>query len=263
MSMAAIKRMEEPMSAINQARFKVGSGQDSIASDRSISRSVSRIGFWSAVLATLFSVGYGVTLIITMISMSATATDISTGWSGIESFIASFQPIQMLSLIPSLLLAPTFIVLMVSIHYYATSDKKIWSHLGIAFTLVYAAMATINYIIQLTVVRLSILNKETDGLAMFVMGNSHSIFWALASAYAFMNLAMLFAAPVFDGGRLERSIRWLFYANGVSAMVTIYGVVADSPQIYLLGSLVPWCLIFSLATALLAVLFKRVERIVK
>jgi Zn-dependent protease len=120
-------------------------------------------------------------------------------------------------------------------------------------------MASINYILQLTVVRLSIVNKETDGLAMFVMGNSHSIFWALASAYIFMNLAMLFVAPVFDGGRLERWIRWLFIANGASVIVSIFGVVVDSPAIYLLVSLVPWCIIFSLATALVAVLFKRRE----
>jgi hypothetical protein len=220
-------------------------------------RSVCQLGLWSAVLATLSSIGYGIALIVTMISMSATATNISPGWRGIELFVASFQPIQMLSLIPSLLLAPTFVVLMVSLHYYASPDKKIWSHLGIAFALIYAVMASINYITQLTVVRLSILNKETDGLAMFVMGNSHSIFWALASSYAFMNLAMLFAAPVFDGGRLERAIRWLFFANGASVVVTIFGVIADSPPIYLLGSLVPWCVIFSLATLSLAVLFRR------
>jgi len=218
-------------------------------------RSVCQLGFWSAVLATLFSAGYGITLIVMMISTLATET--SSGWRGIESFVASFSPIQMLPLIPSLLLAPTFIVLMVSIHYYAAPDKKIWSHLGIAFTLVYAVMASINYITQLTVVRLSILNKETDGLAMFVMGNSHSVFWALASSYAFMNLAMLFAAPVFDGGRLERAIRWLFFANGASVVVTIFGIVVDSPPIYLLGSLVPWCVVFSLTTTLLTVLFRR------
>jgi len=156
------------------------------------------------------------------------------------------------------LLAPTFVVLMVSLHYYASPDKKIWSHLGIAFTLIYAVMASTNYILQLTVVRLSIVNKETDGLAMFVMGNPHSIFWALASAYIFMNLAMLFFAPVFYGGRLERWIRWLFIANGASVVVSIFGVGADSPAIYLLVSLVPWCIIFSLATALVAMLFKRI-----
>jgi len=247
------------MNITNEARFRVGNGQDSIASDRTILKSVSRIGFWSAVLATLFSAGYGITLIVMMISMLATVTETPSGWRGMESFVASFQPIQMLPLIPSLLLAPTFIVLMVSVHYYAAPDRKIWSHLGIAFALVYAVMATINYVTQLTVVRLSILNKETEGLAMFVMGNSHSIFWALASAYAFMNLAMLFDAPVFDGGKLERSIRWLFFANGATVVVTIFGVVVDSPPVYLLGSLVPWCVIFSLATALLAMLFRRIE----
>jgi hypothetical protein len=248
------------MDITNQAHFKTGSGQDSLASGRIISRSVSRTGFWSAVLATIFTIGYGISVIVMMISTLATATETSSGWSGIESFVASFQPIQMLPLIPSLLLAPTFIVLMVSIHYYAAPDKKIWSHLGIAFALIYAVMASINYITQLTVVRLSIMNKEIDGLAMFVMGNSHSIFWALASAYAFMNLAMLFAAPVFDGGRLERAIRCLFFANGASVVVTIFGIVVDSPPIYLLGSLFPWCVIFSWATWLLAVMFKRVER---
>jgi hypothetical protein len=247
------------MSTTFEARLKIGTGQISLETVRPVHKSVSQVGFWSAVLATLFGIGYGLALIVTMISAMTTATDTAPGWHGIESFVATFQPVQMLSLIPSLLLVPTFVVLMVSIHYYAAPEEKIWSHLGIAFTLVYAAMASINYILQLTVVRLSILNKETDGLAMFVMGNSHSVFWALASAYAFMNLAMLFAAPVFHGGRLERWIRWMFIANGASVVITILGVVVDSPAIYLLGSLVPWCVIFSIATALVAVLFKRIE----
>jgi hypothetical protein len=245
------------MSTVEATRTRANQGLTLKDAAPTATRSVCQLGFWSAVLATLFSIGYGIALIVTMISMSATATDTSPGWRGIELFVASFQPIQMLSLIPSLLLAPTFVVLMVSLHYYASPDKKIWSHLGIAFALIYAVMASINYIIQLTVVRLSILNKETDGLAMFVMGNSHSIFWALASSYAFMNLAMLFAAPVFGSGRLERAIRWLFVANGASVVVTVFGVIADSPPVYLLGSLVPWCVIFSLATVLLAVLFRR------
>jgi len=250
--------MQVPTSTTIEARSKIASDQVTIDTVRSVPKSVSQVGFWSAVLATLFSIGYGITLIVTMISMMATATDTPSGWRGIEAFVASFQPIQMLSLIPSLLLAPTFVVLMVSLHYYASPDKKIWSHLGIAFALIYAVMASINYILQLTVVRLGIVNRETDGLAMFVMGNPHSIFWALTSAYVFMNLAMLFVAPVFYGGRLERWIRWLFIANGASVVVSLFGVGVDSPAIYLLVSLVPWCIIFSLATALLAMLFKRI-----
>jgi hypothetical protein len=109
--------------------FKIRRGQIPMNTIRTIPKPVSQIGFWSAVLATLFSIGYGITLIVMMISSVAAATETQVGWSGIESFVASFQPIQMLPLIPSLLLAPTFIVLMVSIHYYAAPDKKIWSHL--------------------------------------------------------------------------------------------------------------------------------------
>ncbi len=251
--------MKVPVSTIAKAQLRASSEASSTNTVRSVAGPASRVGVWSAVLATLCGIGYGITLIVTMVSMSATAAETSPGWSGIESFVASFQPIQMLSLIPSILLAPTFVVLMVSLHYYAAPDKKIWSHLGIAFALVYAAMASINYIVQLTIVRLSIVNRETDGLAMFVMGNPHSIFWALASCYIFMNLAMLFAAPVFSGGTLERWVRWLFIANGVSVIVSVFGVVVDSPAIYLLVSLVPGCIIFSLATALVAVLFRRIS----
>src|SRR5512146_3093588 len=110
----------------------------SIARTREIPHSVRQLGFWSAVLSTVFSVGYGLALIVTMISMTAAPTDAPAGWQGIESFVATFQPVQMLSLIPSLFLAPTFVVLMASIHYYAAPDKRIWSHLGVGFALIYA-----------------------------------------------------------------------------------------------------------------------------
>ena len=108
-------------------------------------RSVYQLGFWSAVLATLSSIGYGIAVIIMMISSITAAADTPPGWHGIEAFVASFQSIQMLPLIPSLVLAPTFIVLMVSVHYYAAHEKRIWSHLGIAFAIVYAVMASLNY----------------------------------------------------------------------------------------------------------------------
>ncbi len=237
------------------------SGSMSVGGIRELPQTVGQLGFWSAILATLFSLGYGLTLIVSMISLMGGATATQHGWQGIDSFVASFQPVQMLSLIPSLFLAPVFLVLMVSLHYYAAPHKKIWSHLGIAFALIYAGMASVNYLLQLTAVRLSILSKETDGLAMFVMGNPHSLFWVLASCYVFMNLAMLFAAPVFEGGRLERWIRWLFYANGASVITSLIGVAVDTKAVYLLVSLVPWCVVFTLATALLAILFRRASKL--
>ena len=243
-----------------EAHLELGDGQFSLNAGTRTSVAMKQLGFWSAVLATVFAIGYGLAAIVLIIvSASTPTTTAAPGWQGVEAYIASFQPIQMLPLIPSLLLAPTFVVLMVCIHAYAPNAKKIWSQVGLAFAIIYATMACVNYIVQLTVVRLSILNGEIDGLAMFVMGNPHSIFWAFMADYVFMNLAMLFAAPVFGGGKLERWIRWLFLANGASAVITILGIVVDSPMIFLLGSLVPWCIIFSLATVLVAALFRRIE----
>ena len=218
----------------------------------------SRIGLWSAVLTSICGVGYGIAVITVFVAaLSIQSTSPSSGWTGIEDYLAVFQPVSMLPLFPSLLLAPAFTALMVSIHSYAAEDKKIWSLLGLSFTLIYATMAAMNYIIQLLPVWRSINNGETDGLAMFVSGNPHSIFWALAYAYIFMNLAMLFSAMVFSGTPLENRIRLLFILNGVSAVVTLASAFLDSYQFYLIGSLLIWCPVFTAAAVSVAVLFNR------
>ena len=222
---------------------------------------ISKIGLWSAVLTAIFSIGYGLAVIAVLVSSLGTlSTTPSQGWAGIDSFLATFQPIQMLPVIPSLFLAPAFTALMVSIHSRAAEDKKIWSRLGLAFTLIYAAMAATNYMIQLLPVWRSIDNGEADGLAMFVLGNPHSIFWGLAYAYIFMNLAMLLSAPVFAGSPLEKRIRLLFILNGVSGVFTVASVFLDSPPFYLLGSLIFWCPVFTAAAVSVAAFFKRILR---
>lgn len=225
---------------------------------------IAKIGLWSAVLTTFFSIGYGVAVIALMVSSLTTlSSSQAQGWTGIDAFLAAFQPIQILPVIPSLFLAPAFTALMVCIHSYAAEDKKIWSRLGLAFTLIYATMAATNYMVQLIPVWRSITNGETDGLAMFVLGNPHSMFWGLAYAYIFMNLAMLLTAPVFMGGPLERRIRLLFILNGISGVFTIGSIFLDSPPFYLLGSLVFWCPVFTVAAASLALLFVRLVRAAK
>lgn len=223
--------------------------------------SIAKIGFWSAFLTTISSIAYGIAVIVLMVSSLSTQSAYrDQGWAGIDTFLIAFQPIQLLPVMPSLLLAPAFTALMVTVHSYAAEDKKIWSRLGLAFTLIYATMAAMNYMIQLIPVWRSISNGEADGLAMFVLGNPHSMFWGLAYAYIFMNLAMLLTAPVFERTLLERRIRLLFILNGVSGVFTIVWIFFDSPPFYLLGSLVLWCPVFTAAAASTALLFIRIVR---
>lgn len=50
----------------------------------------------------------------------------------------------------SFLLAPAFVAMMVSNHYYAAPEKKIWSHPGLSFAIIYAVMCSLTYYVQLT-----------------------------------------------------------------------------------------------------------------
>jgi hypothetical protein len=248
------------VSSVTGSGERISQDQVKVVSTASVI-TISKIGLWSAVLTAIFSVGYGLAVIAVMVSSLLTqSTSPAQSWTGIDGFLAAFQPVQMLPVIPSLFLAPAFTALMVSIYSYATEDKKVWSRLGLAFTLIYAAMAATNYMIQLLPVWRSINVGEADGLAMFVLGNPHSIFWGLAYAYIFMNLAMLLSAPVFAGSPLEKRIRLLFILNGVSGVFTIASIFLDSPPIYLLGSLIFWCPVFIAAAVSVAALFNRTLR---
>ncbi|HKZ83713.1 MAG TPA: hypothetical protein VJ793_08655 [Anaerolineae bacterium] len=226
------------------------------ATPRSISvpQVVSQVGFWSAILSGIFAFGWFAGMVV------QTILSPPEPWTGIDAFARSFRFIQMLNFIPSLPLASAFLVLMVCVYFYASEEKKIWGLLGLAFTIVYSVMASINYLIQLLVVRQSLALGETEGLGLFAHGNTHSVFWALASSYAYMSLAMLFAAWVFGSNGLERWVHWLFIIVGVTAPFQFVGVIFE------LGLLVgaPAGLIWSIATPLacflLAVLFKRAER---
>lgn len=250
-----------PGSKSNESFFPIlDTGQKSVSANVMIT--ASKIGLLSAVLSGICSTAYGIAVILLFATaLSTQSTSQTQGWTGIEDFLVAFQPISMLPLFPSLLLAPAFTGLMVSIHSYASEDKKIWSLLGLSFTLIYATMAAMNYIIQLLPVWSSINHGEADGLAMFVSGNPHSIFWALVYTYFFMNLAMLLSAMVFGGNRVENRIRLLFILNGVSAVFTLISAFLDSPQFYLAGSLVIWCPVFTATMVSVAVLFNRTIRL--
>ena len=234
------------------------SGLSAGAETRSLeTKALKRLGFWSALASALLGIGFDIAVVIMYTSLPK--TDASAGWTGITSYLETFDAVLLLPLIPSLLLVPAFTTMMVCIHYYAPPEKRLWSHLGLAFALIYAVMAFMNYSTQLLSVQRAIQAGETDGLAMLVHGNPHAIFWSLVSCYIFMNLAMLFAAPVFAGGKLETWTRRFFLLNGASVVLTTASVCIDNPLVFNLLSVIVWSPLFTIAAGLLAVLFARLN----
>lgn len=220
-------------------------------------KTLKRLGFGSAFLSAFLGLGFDAAVVIMYTSLPK--ADSAAGWTGITSYLETFDAVLLLPLVPSLLLVPAFTAMMVCIHYYAAPEKRLWSHLGLAFALIYAVMAFMNYSTQLLSVQRAILAGETDGLAMLVHGNPHAIFWSLVSGYIFMNLAMLFVAPVFAGGKIETWTRRFFLLNGASVVLTTASVCIDNPLVFNLLSVLVWSPLFAIATGLLAVLFARLD----
>lgn len=122
--------------------------------------------------------------------------------------VAQFIPGDYWWLIPGIALAPIFVVLMAAIHATASEPTRISSRIGLAFAVAYAVVIGVDYFGQFAVVIPSLQNGETEGLSLFTQYNPHGLFIAgEALGYLLMSLALLFAAPVFGGGRIERAIR--------------------------------------------------------
>jgi hypothetical protein len=210
-----------------------------------ISPSVKTIGFWSALLATLFSLTY-------VIGQLAEWAGLLGSSGGPESVSTPLGLAALLT--PSLLLGSSFLILTVSIHYLASPAQKIWSHLAIAFATAYAVLISIVYFVQLTLVAPRLVQGNTEGIEVFLFVPFDSFLYAVdILGYSFMSVATLFAAMVFTDEGLERIVRLFLLANGL-LLPFIALQMYFHPLIYI-ASL--WAVTFPGSTASLAILFQR------
>jgi hypothetical protein len=206
---------------------------------------VNRMGFWSAVAITCLVVLIDVGMITSNLLYPITTI------TSIESYASQFSSIQMLPFVPSLILAPVFVVFMLCIYHTAPDDKKILGQLGFAFAVVCAAILSLHYYIQLTVVQQGLLNGQLEGLWQFATPNPNGLFWTFAAlGYGFMGFALLSTAPLFS-----RSIKWLFIANGLIGVAFLVGNALGVFAVNIIASFM-WGVLFPIAAILLANRFR-------
>lgn len=80
-----------------------------------------------------------------------------------------------------------------------------------------------DYFIQFSVIPMSLVNSETEGLAMLIQFNPHGVFLALDElGYLVMSLSFLFIAFSFaNRNRLETTVRWIFFIAFVLAIASL------------------------------------------
>jgi hypothetical protein len=217
-----------------------------------MSEFANRLGFWSAIIIALLVALIDVGIILSTILFPMTTI------TNVEEYASSFNSLQMLPLIPSMLLAPMFVIMMLAINQNASNDKKVLSQIGFSFSLICAAVLSIHYYIQLTFVQQGLLSNETAGVWQFAAPNPHSFFWTFAAlGYSFMGITLLCAAPVFSG-KSERSIKWLFIANGIVGITFLVGNAMGVFTVNILSSFV-WGVLFLIAAALVAKEFRNLQ----
>jgi hypothetical protein len=215
---------------------------------------VRRLGFWSAILSAAFAVLWFVTF--SMKDAFAAVPD----WRNLEAYAEAFRMVRFTLVYPSLLLAVSYIVLMASIHRFASEETKIWSLIALSIGILYATMASINYNVQAVAVRMSLQAGETAGIEMWIPDNLNGIFNALANSYVYMAISMIFAGFVFRGGGLERWIRGLFLAQVITAVGQIGHTMFDWSMTVFIASSMVWVIGSPIAFVLLALLFRRRDR---
>lgn len=210
-----------------------------------VSPSTRSVGFWSAVLATAFSIVYVLGQIAEW-----------SGWLGSAGGPESAStPLGIVVLLtPSLLLAPAFLVLLASVHELAPAGRKVWSLAALAFGIAYAVLVGMTYFVQLTLVAPRLARGETEGIEAFLFVPFDSFLYAVdILGYSFMSVATLFAARVFTGGGLRRVARWFLTANGLLLPFLVFQMYVHS--LIWVASL--WALTFPGATWTLALIFRR------
>jgi hypothetical protein len=167
-----------------------------------------KVGFWAAVLASVFSITYDIGQLAEWLGLmgSGGGPESDSTWIGL-----------VVLLVPSLFLGVSFVVLMGSVHCQAHAERKIWSQTGLTFAIMYCTLICMNYFVQLTLVAPALYRGNVaDHVRPFLFHVFNSFIYSVdLLGYSFMSLSTLFAAFVFTGPGVEKTARWFLMANGV------------------------------------------------
>jgi len=204
------------------------------------------IGFWAAIVAFVGAVGYIVSAFLQVFNVVGPLQDSFIGYG------------------TSLLIPVPFLLTMLVLHYIIPAEKKFWTHTAIAFAIIYTTYNTLNYVVQLATVlpagyTWTFENQQgTVGPLSLLNQTPHSLFWDIDGlGYIFLNVATLFAFPVFEKRGLQQWVRWVFLANAVITplFAIAYYYPTFSVPILLLGG-IPWAITVPACLLLLALFFR-------
>ena len=188
-------------------------------------------GAWAALTAAFFAVAYDIPQVLQVAGVLRDPLD------------------RVLIFVPSLALAPSFVLAMAGAHAATPAPLRAWSLGALALAILYAADVSMIYVVQLGAVIPGELGGHPERAAFAACCGRGMPATAIdLLGYTYMSIATALLAPAFPGAGLRRALRWALLANGALAPVLI-GQLAW-PGLIWLGAV--WMATFPIAMILLA-----------
>ncbi len=203
-----------------------------------------RLGVVAATATVVLLIAYAVTLAVGLASLESPDDPIG-------------DPMFTILEVLILLLMPAIVALMVAAHAWAPKRSQALTLTAVVFMGLVACVTSSLHFVVLTLSRQEAFAIQPWAPLVFAF-KWPSVVYALdiLAWDVFFALSMLFAAPVFRGGRLAGWIRWLMIASGALALAGLSGVLTGDMQLRNIG-IIGYVGVFLPVAALLAVLFHR------
>jgi hypothetical protein len=197
------------------------------------------LGFWSGMLAAGFTLAFSIASVPVLLGAVAAPWD------------------NVLTLLPSLLLAPALLVLLVCVDQLTPPDLQLWSRLAVIFAVPYVALVSVVYVVELAVVEPLIVRGQADRAGLLTIDPGGALNAIDGLGYTFLGLALLLLAPRFHGARGDLWIRWLLVANGAAIVPILLTYFVDRAFLVIAGPL--WAIALPAVSMLLAISLRRGE----
>lgn len=217
-----------------------------------------KIGFWSSILFAVLGVLYAIGMVALLFAFPIPE------WNGMketaDSFSTAYVNFYSLCQVAAFASAPIFVIMLCCIDVYTSQDKKVLSKISLCFGVIFAVLSSINYFVQFTSVRQSVLKGQLEGLDQFVQWNPSSAFYSinLLGWTLFLGLSTLFLAGVFSEEKRGKWIGRLFILNGITCVL---GAVATVFEIMVYLAVYPLLMTLFITAASVLVGFTFKEKI--
>src|SRR5919199_2183954 len=175
-----------------------------------------RIGMWSAIAIVALTAIYITTGVIWLTINTSAAQ--ARGLEPSEPFLAILETLI-------LLFTPALVALFAAIHAYAPADRKTSSLAAFGFAVILAGLTGLVHFVQLTSIRRTASKTVAEVFALY--DPTGRLAPALAADLVawdfFLGFGLLFAAPIFKGGRLQAAIRAGLILAGVLCLAGVAG----------------------------------------